>query len=337
MKVQHMLPQYHLLESSARGVILAVEEWSDLMPPMPGGIWVKPLLESVREREQGAREINGHLMIDIKTRQVGGELVHRTEREIREMVGDLGIRCQFLRLHGLCCAAASSVIESWQPIRLQNANPWSDGESPIKDACDWAIGSKCRDDTYLIGSRLYLTYPSQAADIDIAISMRPSDAAACRRRIAMNRLSNPGIFRHDAGYLFPFRLGTSAGTADLFPCIDDRACVSHPLQNCLAWEECGDSPYARRVRVESVDASYYATPALQVDEAPHDVIVMSNAFRGAFLPGDILQVRCVDVKVATLRGSRTVAVVADPWLDLAEWQRLFCMSREERWLDLRVN
>jgi hypothetical protein len=327
-----MLPRYYL-GSIEGGEVMGFDEWSDLLPLNHHATFVKPLFVSNSlPLINGGRSIDGMILRDIKT----GPMGFLTESGLAEAVRRAGMSPEIDELTSLISVSRAAISRTW------NAATWEKQrnllppeirdliERNIIELFDEADIESSERQLWVIGSLLYDDNFNLRRDVDITAALRPQSSARLRRAFAIRRLNDSSAVPESSPFPFAYRLKIGPIHVDFFPARPDD--LHHPIANASSWRMLG-MPRARTIRIENIEWSSYSLPLLQVSGTPSWVLICSNAFRGAFWPGQELTVRAVAVEIDNAsNGMLQVDAVVDPWSNILDWNDFMSYGNDRRWL-----
>lgn len=334
-----MIPRYLLVNLRDGTQIVGCEEWTDMLPPMAGVTRLKPLFTSLAVNNHfEQRQIGGGLVFEIKRTKKTGQILYRTEFELRKPFLPLAVNDHLSSLHGLLSVPTSRITQIWSSI------PWNERKLSLPDqlvdmtsqkleALTADLPNLALDKAWVMGSLAYMPDKADPYDIDIAFLAPEREALTLRHRVASLRINYAQYRPRSDTFVFPFRLQMGDVWIDLFPCIDITINMGkqHPLMNSISWEVQG-APRKRKTVVTGVALSCYAFPIVKVEDHPKYLVIGSNAFRGAFIPGDVIECIAQRVRVLSPDGELTIDLVPDPWNNLVAWQEFIELARDEKWL-----
>jgi hypothetical protein len=335
-----MRPKYLLARFNDGTCLLGIEEWTDLLPPLPGAVRMKPLYADRASIEPfGSRQIEGVRLYELKRGIREGKTLYRKESELWNPFAPLAVSDDLLPLHNLLPIPRDTIRRVW------HSTPWNVRKQTLGDETIDAVRCLLKelrrflpglsvDQVWTMGSLAYMLDATQFGDIDLAFMLGPHQALKLRYAVAALRSAAGGGWRPpEDDFVFPFKLQKGTILIDLFPCLDVQTLAgqAHPVRHAQAWIRQG-RPHKRRAVVTDASLSCYAFPTVRVEGEPEVLVVGSNAFRGAFMPGDVIDCVVQRIRICTCQGSREADFICDPWNNLAGWQHLIEFSRDEDWL-----
>lgn len=334
-----MIPRYLLVSLSNGTQIMGCEEWTDMLPPMVGVTRLKPLFTSLAINNHfELRQIGGSLVFELKRIKKAGQILYRTESELRAPFFPLAVNDYLSSLHGLLSIPTSRITQIWSSV------PWNERKLSLSDELVYMISqildplttdlpNLALNKAWVMGSLSYMPDNTDPNDIDIAFLVSEKEAIALRQTVASLRINYPQYRPPPDPFVFPFKLQMGDIWIDLFPCIDTAIGIEkrHPLMNNLSWIIQGP-PRKRKTVVTNIALSCYAFPIVNVEDDPNYLVIGSNAFRGAFIPGDVIECMAQRVRVFRPDGEITIDFVPDPWNNLVTWQKFIELSRDEKWM-----
>jgi len=183
----------------------------------------------------------------------------------------------------------------------------------------------------LIGSHILQLENIRAgsSDYDFSLRLTPDEANILRATIARIRVDNTELYTDRQRFSFQFNLRFPLADKilllDLFP-----STAKFPLSGATSWKFVRTCA-GKRFKVLDVRWSHGPWPLL-VDQSGELLVVQSNAFRGAFVPGDELVYKGLEVDVDLEQDRTMVNMIVDPFICLMNWQRYLQYDRDSLWL-----
>lgn len=281
------------------------------------------------------RRIDGRNFYNLKQNMTADGGNYLTEEELAAPFRDVGLGLEIDWLHSLLFIKHGEIIKQWNPVR------WDE----LKVSIDPFISEQVDDFLYtifadsntpdaerepwVIGSLAYGGCSFQFADIDIGFGMTPASALSIRKDLSRLRIDKPEFCPANQPFAFPYKVQLQNCTIDLFPCIPNS--IEHPLLGGVTWK-IERSARTRKCKVIDVRFGSYAFPVLEVEGKPRFIVLCSNGFRGAIAPGELINIIVNRGIIIKETGDLEVDFIRNPWINIADANRFFCYTKDNKWL-----